>query len=421
MNPVISADDRNILRDLAKKQYELSQSEDNQKRIGEWYAHNDLKGERPMIHLELGTFSQEVIAPLLRCTGDHARGIEWQLYNNFANQLFFDDDRVTPDYYSVSYDSQFILFDLNVKVEHTTNTGGGQSLGHHFVSQIEDLEDDWEKLGKTRFSASSDSLPERIAFLTDLFGDILPVKTEMGCLYSVPTQMLVHLMSLETMMYSLYDYPELFKTMMDRIADDTNAYYRMLEEKHLIWPTTGHNSLGQGTWCYTNELPGEEESKKRPFTTKDIWGFMDSQETVGISPEMYEEFIYPCYQKIASNFGLLSYGCCEPTDPIWESCLSKLDNLRKISISPWCNEEFMGERLKGTRIIYHRKPSPNFLGVGSVLDEEALRAHIRKSVRAARGCKMEFTQRDVYTINRDIPKARRYVEILREETADAYR
>lgn len=142
---------------------------------------------------------------------------------------------------------------------------------------------------------------------------------------------------------------------------------------------------------------------------------MDSQETVGISPEMFQEFIFPCYEKIAGQYGLLSYGCCEPVDPIWDNCLSKLTNLRKLSISPWCNEEVMGEKLAGSKVIYHRKPSPNYLGVDRILDEEAFRAHIRKSLLAARGCKMEITQRDVYTIHRNEQKARRYIEIIREE------
>ena len=130
---------------------------------------------------------------------------------------------------------------------------------------------------------------------------------------------------------------------------------------------------------------------------------------------MFEEMIFPCYQKIAANYGLLSYGCCEPVHLFWDRCLSKLPNLRKVSVSAWCDEEFMGERLRGRRIVFHRKPSPNFLGVGSVLDEEGLRAHIRKTLRAARGCTLEITQRDVYTINRDEAKARRFVEIIKEE------
>ena len=75
----------------------------------------------------------------------------------------------------------------------------------------------------------------------------------------------------------------------------------------------------------------------------------------------------------------------------------------------------MGEKLKGSKVIYHRKPSPNFLGVNPTLDEDAVREHIKKSLLAARGCKMEITQRDVYTIHNNIDKARRYVEIIRQE------
>ena len=101
------------------------------------------------------------------------------------------------------------------------------------------------------------------------------------------------------------------------------------------------------------------------LTTKDVWGFMDSQETVGLSPNMYEEF--------------------------------------------------MRERLQGGHVIFHRKPSPNYLGVGTELDEDGLRQSLRKTFKAAKGCKLEITQRDVYTINHDISKARRYVDIIKEE------
>ncbi len=109
--------------------------------------------------------------------------------------------------------------------------------------------------------------------------------------------------------------------------------------------------------CFTDELPGETITGPG-----DVWGFMDSQETVSISPKMFADFIFPAYQKVASTYGLLSYGCCEPVDPVWD-CIGSLDNLRKVSISPWCNEDIMAERLRGSRTIYHRKPSPNFLGV----------------------------------------------------------
>ena len=111
----ISSGDREILRELAKKQYEYSQTEKNKKRIQEWYAHNSLQGERPMIHLEMWTFAQEIIPQRLRCEGEFAREIETNLYVNFLNQELFDDDRVTPDHYPLVYDTHFTLFNIEVK------------------------------------------------------------------------------------------------------------------------------------------------------------------------------------------------------------------------------------------------------------------------------------------------------------------
>ena len=415
MDYLVSQSDRAILREVARRQLELANTDSNKARIREWYKHNALQGEKPMIHLEMATFEQEILPQRMKCEGAFARQIEHALYSNFLNQELFDNDRVTPDYYPLNYDTYFELFGIQIHVDHTDDGSGKESLGHHFVSVIEDLEDDYDKLGPTRFGVDLETTEKKRTAIEEAIGDILPVKMQMNCLYSVPTQMIVHFMSMENMMFAMYDYPELFKEMMNRIADDTLAYYRLLEEKRLILPTVSFEGVGQGTWSFNNELPGYEEWQKRPFTTKDVWGFMDSQETVGISPDMYEEFIFPCYQKISSQFGLPSYGCCEPVDPIWDRCISKLPNLRKVSISPWCSEEFMGERLRGSKTIFHRKPSPNFLGVDPVLDEEAFRQHIRKSLLAARGCKMEITQRDVYTIHNNIPKAKRYIELIREE------
>lgn len=409
----VSEKERNILRELAKKQYDWSQTESNQTKRQEWYAHNSLKGDRPLVQLEMWTFAQEIIPQRLQCESAFAREVETNLYCNFLNQELFDDDRVTPDYYPLQYERYFKLFNIDINIH---NAKG--SVGHQFESVVEDLEEDYHKLKATVFGVDMETTMKKKAALEEIFGDILPVKITMECLYSVPTQMLVHFMKMENMMYNIYDYPELFQEMMGRIADDTLAYYRFLEEKRLILPTIEGEPLGNGSWCFNKELPGEEEAKKRPLTTKDVWGFMDSQETVGFSPAMYEEFIFPCYKKIADQYGLLSYGCCEPVDPIWDNCLSKLKNLRKLSISPWCNEEVMGERLQGSNVIYFRKPSPNYLGVGTTLDEEAVRNSIRKTLKAAKGCKLEFAQRDVYTINHDIAKARRYVDIIKEEISN---
>jgi hypothetical protein len=113
--------------------------------------------------------------------------------------------------------------------------------------------------------------------------------------------------------------------------------------------------------------------------------------------------------------GLLYYGCCEPAHPFWDD-IRQLPHLKKVSISRWCNERFMGDALRGSGIVYSRKPDPNFLGVDTTLNEEAWTAHIRNTIEATRGVFVEFIIRDVYTVHGNISKARRAVELARGET-----
>lgn len=414
----ISAEDRKILRETAKKQMDFACQERNKILKEKWYLHNALRGETPMVVLESWGFNDEVITPRLKCTGEFARKTEFELYQNFVNQELFDDDRVTPDRFEMGYHTEFKLYDLDMHKEFATGREEEDTSGvsMRFLPVIEDLEDDFHKIKPSIFSVDIEGTEQEFQLLTDTFGDILPVKMKMDCLYSVPTQLIIHLMGMENMMLNLAQYPDLFKKLMDQAADDTLAYYDMLEENHLILPTTEYESVGQGTFAFNHELPDTPTVDGRYLTRRDVWGYMDSQETLSISPKMFEEIIFPCYEKIGSQFGLLSYGCCEPVERVWDNCISKFKNLRKVSISPWCNEEFMGERLRGSSIIYHRKPAATFLGVsGRDLDEEAFRKYIRRSLTAARGCKMEITQRDIYTIDNNVQKARRYIQIIREE------
>jgi hypothetical protein len=150
---------------------------------------------------------------------------------------------------------------------------------------------------------------------------------------------------------------------------------------------------------------------------KDLWAGMDSQETVGIAPEQFHEFCFPYYRDLAEMFGLVYWGCCEPADPIWEMSLSKLPNLKAVSISKWAKQEYMADRLAGKGIVYSRKPDPNLLGVDVTLNEEAWAAEISTTlgITANRNIPLEFVVRDVYTMHGNLDKARRAVEIARRE------
>ena len=90
--------------------------------------------------------------------------------------------------------------------------------------------------------------------------------------------------------------------------------------------------------------------------TIDMWGFAESQETVGVSPEMYSEFIFPYQKTILERFGLNCYGCCEPLDRRWEY-VRTFPRLRRVSVSPWSDVKRMAELLQGN-YIFSLKPSP---------------------------------------------------------------
>ena len=406
----IEGKDREILRDLARQQRQLGESQKMRSLEKEWLRHNSCQPGRPMVTVELGTFAQEILQPQMRCQSPKARKIEWELRGYLANPQLFEDDTVVPPYFPVYHWASFIPFGIPVQVEHA-----GESLGHHFVEVLSDLQEDYHKLGPSKIVCNPQPALEWAGELEELFGDLLPVRLEGRALYAVPTQDVVHLMSMENMLFAMMDYPQLFYEMLERLTDDYLRCFEEMEQAGMLLPTTSSQPLAQGTYCYTRELPSQIPQGKKGLAIDQVWGFLDSQETVGISPQLFEELVFPHYRKIARRYGLLSYGCCEPVHPIWDSCLAQLENLRKVSISPWCDEEKMGERLQGRKTIYQRKPSPNFLGVGTNLEEEALRAHIRKTVEAAKGCTLEFTQRDVSTVGGNPGQVRRYVEIIREE------
>lgn len=407
----VTTEDCTILRELAKKQLEYSQLPIMKERISQWYNHNGGMGVKPMIHIEMWTFEHEIL-PQLKCESENGRMIELQFYRSFTNFEKINDDRVVPPYFPVTWDTWFYLFGAPIEIEHVSNATG-TGLGHRFKHIVHDLEEDYPKLSPAKYGVNREKTLAWKEFLENLFGDILPVKLINGCLDSVPTQEIVHMMGMENMLFSMYDYPDTFHTLMKRVSDDYIQYFKWLEAEGMLLPTASFEHCGQGSFCFTHELPSTVDPVKKLATT-DLWGFMDSQETVGISPSMYKDFIFPYYKKVSDLFGLFSYGCCEPVDPIWDMCLSKCENLRKVSISPWCNEEIMGEKLRGSKVIYHRKPSPNFIGVGTELDEEAWRKHIVTTLMAARGCKLEFSQRDVYSLGGNLEKPRRAVQIIRE-------
>jgi len=112
---------------------------------------------------------------------------------------------------------------------------------------------------------------------------------------------------------------------------------------------------------------------------------------------MFDEFeIQPC-MPLFERFGMVYYGCCEPLD-LKMAQVRKIPNLRKVSMSPWVNEEAGAEAIGGD-YVYSRKPTPALLAWPS-FDEAAVREHLRASVDicARHGCPLELILKDISTV-----------------------
>ena len=403
--------ERTYLRELAKQQADYARLPVMAERAARWKAHNSCAQGRPMVVIELGTFLRDFL-PEPRCTSPEAQRIEHQLLVWIRNHELVDDDKVVPDTYAVTTRIEHQLCGLDLQAVRATDEQG-RAIGYHFDQPIHDLRTDWGLVRPSRWWVDREGTAREAALAQDVLGDILPVVVQNRSLDwgGMLSWRALRLMSMEGMLTALYDTPDEFHRLMAFLRDDLLNYMRWQEEEGLLTLNNGNHYAGAGSYGYTDELPAEGFAGV--VRLRDRWHNLNSQETVGVSPRMFQEFYSPYYNDIAREAGLVYFGCCEPVHALWEASLRTMPNLRKVSISPWCDEAYMGEALRGEKMVYSRKPMPQFLGVGAGWDEEGFAAHVGGTLRAARGCTVEFIYRDVYTIGGDLHKPGKAVRTIR--------
>ena len=415
----VTPKEREILRELAKQQAEVSALPVMAEREKHWYDLNDGFARHPLVVMEFHGPSAEVYPPL-SCESPFARSLEMQMARQLFKHENFKDDRVIPAYVTVGVPNGMRPFDFTPDVNYVQKSDGTQDIGYMFNHAVHDMEADFGafKPSSTHIDAGLVKANEAKAQAEAILGDILPVKIEGTTHHLSPGHALIRMMSTETMFCAIMDYPELFHKAMRRLTDDALAFMDAMEQNGALLPANDAARIAMDSFCFTRDLPGPAEGQ--PVTMKDVWGYANVQESVGLSPAQFDEFFFTYILEYSSRCGLYSYGCCEPVHAVWERSLSRMKNLRKLSISPWCDEEYMGEVLRGTKITYHRKPFPNFFSDSAVFDEEAFRKHMLRTVKAARGCPLEVTFRDIYSVYGEPRRLARAVEITREVFADAY-
>ena len=208
---------------------------------------------------------------------------------------------------------------------------------------------------------------------TRLFGDLLTVRVKTLWWWTMGmTWTLVNLRGMQQIMYDMIDAPDDLHRTMAFLRDGHMAKLDWLEAQGLLSLNNDGTYVGSGGFGWSNELPQRDFDGR--VRACDMWGFGESQETVGVSPAMFAEFVLPYQLPLLERFGLNCYGCCEPLDKRWDH-VKQIPRLRRVSVSPWSNRAYMAEQL-GANYILSMKPNPADLARDS-FDEARIRTNLR--------------------------------------------
>ncbi|MDR2049618.1 MAG: hypothetical protein LBP69_09215 [Treponema sp.] len=400
------------LRKLGAQVAEISLRPDMAKKRTLWTAHNDLKTTDPLVFIDPENGWNEIIDAKTLVSEDPLARV-WEM--SLLKQIFWangmKDDKVIESYFDVPYSY--------------SDNGWGLELGKHskskdgsyiVVQALRDYDTDFEKLHYPDITIDEEQSRIIMDLAHETFDGILTVRRKNTWWWTLGMCWdFVNIRGLEDFMVDMVTEPENFHRMMNLLCEGKLRMLDFLEKNGLLALNTEGTYVGSGGFGFTEQLPRPEFSGQ--VTTMDMWGFVDSQETVSVGPDKYAEFILPYHKRIAERFGLNCYGCCEGYNSRWKY-VKELPRLRRVSVSPWADWSTVPELL-GTNYIASVKPSPTPLAVPE-MDEAVVRRDARRAVEQTKGSICEFIMKDNHTLGKNPRNATRWVEIMRGEIDRVY-
>jgi hypothetical protein len=402
----VSSADREVLRRLAVQVAELAARPIEQEKRQLWYRLNALEPTRPVIFCDPENGWNEIVTlEQLECEGDLA--LRWEM--TLRKEIFWGaemcDDRVVQPVFVVPH-----VYTESDWGMHEQKIGGHDGGSYTWDAPLKDFRD-LEKLHAPVIKVDEGATARVIELAEETLGDLLEVRLQTAWWWTLGmTWTLINLRGLTNFMYDLVDNPDQVHQLLAILRDGHLAKLDYLEREGLLSLNNDGTYVGSGGFGWSHELPQPDFGGK--VRTIDMWGFGESQETIGVSPQMFAEYILPYQIPILERFGLNCYGCCEPLDKRWEY-IKDIPRLRRVSVSPWANIADLAGML-GDRFIMSIKPSPTPLALSS-FDEEEVRRELRDALEPTRDCRVEVIMKDNHTIGQDPRRVVRWVQIAREE------
>ncbi|HNZ17094.1 MAG TPA: hypothetical protein PLB67_03490 [Candidatus Hydrogenedentes bacterium] len=393
----LPARDKAVLRALAGEVAEIAALPVHEEKAALWRRLNDLDSARPMVWVneicwnEMNVGDELTLRTRHPWAQDQERGLRRLLYQwrHLPGDMIVDGFLTCP---LAIHSTDFgIIEDVDtIKMDETSDI-----CSRHFKILIKEPED-IQKIRMPVVTHDEKATEIRYQAMCEVYDGIMPVrKSGQTHIWFTPWDYLIRWWGVQEAMLDIIARPDMVHAAVDRMVDAWMAELDQFVEQNLLSLDCNNTRVGSGGYGYVSALPGPrfEPEHVKPHN---MWGCSNAQIFSDVSPDMHWAFAVEHDLRWLTRWGLTYYGCCEPLDGKIDM-LRRIPNLRKISVSPWCNPERAVNEIGRDYVISH-KPNPAILAE-TQWDPVQARKNIRAFLDAAGGqCHVELIMKDVSTV-----------------------
>ncbi len=390
---------REIIRELAKRYAEIAALPHQQETIDGWRTLNGLQSTRPMVRIdqlpweELPWGEDQMVNP-----NGMARQLERRLRMTLYAWDHFKADMVVLPYIGISKTVRNDRLGPDAEVER-------KGLSQHFSEQLKTIEE-VQALQTPVIEVDPEEDERRFAEANELLDGIVPARLTGIGRHSGLWDLISTKISPERMLYDLIDRPEYVEVLINKFIEMESGILDQYEEHGLLEAAPPEIHC---TGAFVDDLPSEDFDGVHA-KAKDTWTFSMAQMFSEVSPGMDEEYNLLPMKPLLERYGLVYYGCCEPLHHKID-IVRKIRNVRKISVSPWAKKEMAAEAIHGD-YVFSAKPNPSHVAMGA-FDEDLVRKDLQETVEACRrhNTPCELILKDISTVCNDPQRLTRWEKI----------
>jgi len=408
----LSTHDTEVLRTLASELARIASLEVHRENAELWRKLNDLESARPMVWInevcwhEMNVGDELTLVTESPWARDQERDMRRTLYQwrHLPGDMIVNDFLICP---LAIHSTDFGIIE-DVEIVETDETS--DIVSRHFNPQIRDF-DDLEKIKMPVVTHNEAATEFRYQAMCEVYDGVMPVRKQgQSHIWFTPWDYLIRWWGIQQAMMDLIQRPGLVHAAVDRMVDAWMTELDQFEAMNLLALDSNNTRIGSGGYGYSSRLPGEPFDAQcvRPMN---MWGCSNAQIFSNVSPEMHWEFAVEHDMRWLERWGMTYYGCCEPLDAKID-ILRRIPNLRKISVSPWCDAARTVEAI-GDDYVMSRKPSPAVFA-GDSWSPDRARSDLREFLDQARGRHVELIMKDISTVRYEPRRLWEWAEIAKE-------